>query len=154
RQEVGIELPEKVAGGALDLDQCGEVIGAGRPDRHSGSPLHCDHGTIPRSGSAGSSSIAKYSSRWPSGSRKYTAAAGRQPSTLGSVVSAAWNDSGVTPCARRRSHASSTPSSWVLKATCSASPIGEEPIDQRPSIDSPGRPIQKNAAPRAGSSST
>src|SRR5262249_39619339 len=115
RQEVGIELPEKVAGGALDLDQCGEVIGAGRPDRHSGSPLPCDHGPIPRSGSAGSSSIAKYASRWPSGSRKYTAAAGIQPITLGSVVSAAWNDSGVTPCARRRSHASSTPSSWVLK---------------------------------------
>ena len=29
-----------------------------------------DHGTIPRSGRAGSSNIARYSIRWPSGSRK------------------------------------------------------------------------------------
>jgi hypothetical protein len=31
---------------------------------------HADHGVIPTSGRAGSSSMARYSSRWPSGSRK------------------------------------------------------------------------------------
>ena len=117
------------------------------------SPLpgvHCDQGRIPASGRGGSSSIARYSRRCPSGSRKYTAAAGIQPMTLGSVVSAAKNESGVTPRARRRSHAPSTSSSDALKATCNDNAMGADPSDQRPSIASPGSPIQKNAAPRSG----
>src|SRR5262249_1504623 len=100
-EQVRVELQERRAGGALDLDQRGEVVGTCRPDRHSGSRLHCDQETMPRSGRAGSSSIARYSRRWPSGSRKYTAAAGIQPMTLGSAVSIAWKESGVTPSERR-----------------------------------------------------
>ena len=49
---------------------------------------HCDHGRTPTSGAGEASSIARYSRRLPSGSRKYTAAAGIQPMTLGSSVSA------------------------------------------------------------------
>ena len=44
--------------------------------------------------------------------------------TLGSVVSAAKNESGVTPRVRRRSHAPSTSSSEALKATCNDNPTG------------------------------
>ena len=120
------------------------------------SPLpgvQCDQGRIPASTRGGSSSIVRYSRRCPSGSRKYTAAAGIQPMTLGSVVSAAKNESGVTPRVRRRSHAPSTSSSEALKATCNDNAMGADPSDQRPSIASPGSPIQKNAAPRSGASS-
>src|SRR6266567_542940 len=68
----------------------------------SSRPAHCDQGRTPQSGLGGESSIARYSSRWPSGSRKYTAAAGIQPITVGSLVSVAWKESGVTPADRRR----------------------------------------------------
>src|SRR5215212_4766100 len=92
---------------------------------------HSDQETIPRSGFGSSSSIARYSSRWPSGSRKYTAAAGIQPMTLGSVVSAPKNESGVTPREHKRSQALKTSFSEAVKATCSESPIGADPSDQR-----------------------
>src|SRR5262249_41278539 len=145
-EQVRVELQERLPRGTLDLDKPGEVAGAGGSDRHSGSVVHSDQETIPRSGRAGSSSIAGYSSGWPSGSRKYPAAAGIQPITLGSAVSIAWNESGVTPSERRRSHAPRTSSSEALNATCSESPTGAEPSDQSPSIAWPGAPIQKNAA--------
>ena len=69
-EQVHVELQECLPCGALDLDQQGEVVGAGGPDRHWHSLVHWDQETIPRSGWAGSSSIARYSSRWPSGSRR------------------------------------------------------------------------------------
>ena len=88
----------------------------------------------------------------PSGSSKYTAAAGIHPMTLGSSAGSPKNDSGWIPCARRRPGAASTSSRDIANAMCSRMPIGAEPIDHSPSIASPGPPIQWNAAPRSGTS--
>ena len=159
--EIGVELRRGVLGHREQRSAARRAgpRGARRaPRRGRAGRARCLRSTATRarsrrSGRGGSSSIARYSSRCPSGSRKYTAAAGIQPITLGSVVSAAKNESGVTPRARRRSHAPSTSSSDALKATCNDSPMGADPSDQRPSIASPGSPIQKNAAPRSGASS-
>ena len=88
---------------------------------------------------------------WPSGSRKYTAAAGIQPMTLGSVVSVPKNERGATPNERRRSQACRTSATDAVKAMCSDRPSGADPSDQRPIIALPGSVTQKNAAPRSGS---
>ena len=74
-------------------------------------------------------------------------AAGIQPITLGSEVSTPKNDSGVDAVraqavAGGEDIARATPSS----AMWSERRIGAEPSDHRPSIASPGPPIQKNAA--------
>ena len=112
--------------------------------------FHCDQDTMPALRvAAGASSIARYSSGCPSGSRKYTAAAGIQPITLGSSAPSPKNDSGVTP-ARAAGRGRARTSSSESKATWSDIPIGAEPSDHRPSIAPPGAPIQRKAAPRSG----
>ena len=59
-------------------------------------------------------------------------------------------ESGVTPTERRRSQAPRTSATDVRKATCSETLCGACPLVQSPSIEWPGAPTQRNAAPRSG----
>ena len=93
----------------------------------------------------------------PVGSRKYTAAAGIQPMTLGSVVSVAEErERRDAQRAQAVARAEDVARATRLNATCSESPIGAEPSDQRPSIDSPrlADPEERRAAFRAPRSAT
>src|SRR5262249_53739172 len=99
--------------------QCGQhgLIGSVqlvRPVQHQGAPalaprnanllaharLHSDHDTCPNSGRGASSSMQMNSNEWPSGSSKYTLAAGIQESTIGSSVGLPSPVRGVSPARR------------------------------------------------------
>src|SRR5262249_48565582 len=110
---------------------------------------HSDHDTNPSSGRGVSSSMQINSNEWPSGSLKYTLAAGIQEITTGSSIGVPVPEHGVTPARRSAATDSNTCGSATSKAMCSRKRSGEVPMDHRPIIDLPNEGTQKNAAPRA-----
>src|SRR5712692_3789450 len=113
---------------------------------------HWLNGTTPISGFGLSGNIARYSIECSSGSRKYNDIAGIQPMTTGSVTGSPLNPHGVTPADSNLAGAVKISATDTSKARCNFNPMGELPIDHKPSIPLPRPPIHKKATCRAGTS--
>ena len=155
--EIRVELRRGILG---HREQCAQLAAQDRRGARRRTmcaisrPAHSDQGTIPELGTGRLVEHREVLEQVPVGIAEVHGG-GRHPADdarLGRLGREERERRDAAASAGGRTRAR-TSSSDAVKATCSDRPIGAEPSDQRPSIASPGSPIQKNAAPRSGSSS-